>query len=57
LREPSPLQHPEDQHRAAEQRAKEKGERKRKWVSPDKAAGMVAEPDLAEVIRNFRRAA
>lgn len=36
---------------------KEKGERKRKWVSPEKAAGMVAEPDLAEVIRNFRRAA
>jgi 8-oxo-dGTP pyrophosphatase MutT (NUDIX family) len=32
---------------------KEKGERKRKWVSPAKAAQMVAESDLGEVILAF----
>ena len=32
---------------------KEKGERKRKWVSPAKAAAMVAEADLGKVILAF----
>jgi 8-oxo-dGTP pyrophosphatase MutT (NUDIX family) len=32
---------------------KEKGERKRKWMSPAKAAEMVAEPDLATLILEF----
>ena len=32
---------------------KEKRERKRKWVSPAKAAAMVAEADLAKVILAF----
>ena len=32
---------------------KEKGQRKRKWVSPAKAAAMVAEADLAKVILAF----
>jgi 8-oxo-dGTP pyrophosphatase MutT (NUDIX family) len=32
---------------------KEKGERKRKWVSPAKAAEMVAESDLGKVILAF----
>lgn len=32
---------------------KEKGERKRKWVAPAKAAEMVAEADLATLILNF----
>jgi 8-oxo-dGTP pyrophosphatase MutT (NUDIX family) len=32
---------------------KEKGKRKRKWVSPARAAEMVAEPDLAELILSF----
>lgn len=32
---------------------KEKGQRKRKWVTPEKAARMVNEPDLAELIETF----
>jgi 8-oxo-dGTP pyrophosphatase MutT (NUDIX family) len=32
---------------------KEKGQRRRKWLSPDKAAKRVAEPELAELIREF----
>lgn len=36
---------------------KEKGQRSRKWVSPSKAAGMVAEPGLGEIIAAFGEAA
>jgi 8-oxo-dGTP pyrophosphatase MutT (NUDIX family) len=32
---------------------KEKGQRRRKWLSPDKAAKRVAETELAELIRDF----
>jgi 8-oxo-dGTP pyrophosphatase MutT (NUDIX family) len=32
---------------------KEKGQRSRKWVSPAKAAGMVTEPGLGEIIAAF----
>ncbi|MGO4837648.1 NUDIX hydrolase [Rhizobiaceae sp. 2RAB30] len=32
---------------------KEKGQRKRKWVKPEKAARMVNEPELAELIEAF----
>lgn len=33
----------------------EKAERTRQWVSPDKAAGMVAEPELRRLIARFVR--
>ena len=33
----------------------EAGQRKRKWVSPKKAAAMVDEPDLAVLLRRFKR--
>jgi len=36
-----------------EQDYPEAGERKRKWVSPKKAAAMVDEPELAQILRNF----
>ena len=32
---------------------KEKGERRRKWLAPAKAAELVAEPELAALIREF----
>lgn len=32
----------------------ESHQRKRKWVSPKKAANMVEEPELAKVLRNFK---
>jgi 8-oxo-dGTP pyrophosphatase MutT (NUDIX family) len=32
---------------------KEKGERRRKWLAPAKAAALVAEPELAALIREF----
>lgn len=32
----------------------EKGQRKRKWMSPSKAAKAVSEPELAELLRNLR---
>ena len=31
----------------------EAGQRKRKWVSPNKAAAMVKEPELAQILRTF----
>ncbi len=31
----------------------EAGQRKRKWLRPKKAAALVAEPELAEIIRHF----
>lgn len=31
----------------------EAGERKRRWVSPKKAASLVAEPELARMLRDF----
>jgi 8-oxo-dGTP pyrophosphatase MutT (NUDIX family) len=31
----------------------EAGERKRKWVTPKKAAQMVFEPELAQILKNF----
>lgn len=31
----------------------EKGQRERKWVSPEEAAALVAEPDLSELILEF----
>lgn len=31
----------------------EKGQRKRKWVSPRKAAELVDEPELAQILRHF----
>lgn len=31
----------------------ERGQRDRRWVSPEEAAKLVAEPDLAELILNF----
>lgn len=31
----------------------EAGQRKRKWVSPKKAAAMVSEPELAHIIKTF----
>jgi 8-oxo-dGTP pyrophosphatase MutT (NUDIX family) len=34
-------------------RWKEKGQRDRKWVSPDDAAGMVAEPGLSALLAGF----
>jgi len=36
---------------------KEKGQRSRKWVSPTKAAGMVTEPGLGDIIAAFGDAA
>lgn len=36
---------------------KEKGQRSRKWVSPDKAVGMVTEPELGEIIAAFGESA
>ena len=32
----------------------ERGQRRRKWFSPKKAASRVAEPELAKLLRNFR---
>ena len=32
----------------------EAGQRRRKWVSPKKAAARVKEPELAKILRNFR---
>lgn len=32
---------------------KEKGQRSRKWVTPTKAAGMVTEPELSQIIAAF----
>ncbi len=32
----------------------ERGDRERRWFSPGKAAGLVREPDLARLIRDFR---
>ena len=34
-------------------RQQEKGQRRRKWLSPDKAAKRVAETELAELICDF----
>lgn len=31
----------------------EAGQRRRKWVSPKRAASMVSEPELKEILRNF----
>lgn len=31
----------------------ERAQRKRKWVSPKKAASMVAEPELGKILRGF----
>ena len=40
--------------RADEHGVRERGERDRKWYSPQDAAALVAEPDLAELIADFR---
>jgi 8-oxo-dGTP pyrophosphatase MutT (NUDIX family) len=35
----------------------EKGQRRRKWFTPEQAATLVQEPELAEILRGFRPAA
>lgn len=37
-----------------EQEYPEKGQRRRKWVSPSKAAKLVLEPELARILKDFR---